>query len=102
MPAKRPKALKWIGDNYGDGRPVNFINDVEPRDYTETETAELTNEQLTSARQSGLYREVHGSDKATKVVKNTAEKDPDHHQAPGSDAEEIEPENVASEESDGN
>ena len=90
MTPKRPKELKWIGKNLPDGRPVEFVNDVEPRDYTESETAELTQDQLQSARSSGLYREVHGSDKAKKVVKNTAEKDPDHGQAVGSDAEQVE------------
>ena len=58
MTPKRPKELKWIGKTYGDGRPVEYINDVEPRDYSEEETAQLTQDQLASARRSGLYREV--------------------------------------------
>jgi len=90
MTPKRPKELKWIGKMLPDGRPMYFVNDVEPRDYTEQETDELTQDQLQSARSSGLYREVHGSDTPKRVVKNTAEKDPDHGQAEGSDAEQVE------------
>lgn len=58
MTPKRPKALKWIGENLPDGRPVEFIQTVEPRDHDEDETAALTQEQLSAVRHSGLYREV--------------------------------------------
>ena len=89
MTPKRPKELKWIGKELPDGRPVYFVNDLEPRDYTESETNELTQDQLQSARSSGLYREVHGADKATKVVRKSepTEEDDAQHQAPGSDFE---------------
>ena len=89
MTPKRPKELKWIGKELPDGRPIYFVHDVEPRDYTESETAELTQEQLQSARSSGLYREVHGADKPTKVVRKSepTEADNAQHQAPGSDFE---------------
>lgn len=55
MTAKRPKELKWIGKDLPDGRPIYFINDVEPRDYSEEETATLTDEQIAHALSSGLY-----------------------------------------------
>ncbi len=55
MSAKRPKELKWVGETYGDGRPVQFLQDLEPRDYTAAETEVLTDEQVTSALKSGLY-----------------------------------------------
>ena len=55
MTVKRPKELKWIGETYGDGRPVQFISNVEPRSFSPEETATLTDEQITSALQSGLY-----------------------------------------------
>lgn len=90
MTPKRPKELKWIGKMLPDGRPIYFVNDVEPRDYTEQETDALTQDQLQSARSSGLYREIHGAEHGKKVVKNKATKDPDHGQAAGSDAEEVE------------
>lgn len=66
MTPKRPKALKWTGDNLPDGRPIRFINDVEPRDYDEDETDALTQDQLQSARSSGLYREVPQSESKSK------------------------------------
>lgn len=64
MTAKRPKELKWIGKNYGDGRPVEFIQTVEPKDHNAEETDALSDDQLAAARHSGLYEEVH--DKAGK------------------------------------
>src|SRR4051812_122827 len=76
MTPKRPKELKWIGKTYGDGRPVEFINDVEPRDYDEAETAELSQDQLASARRSGLYREVAPPEPKKKTAKTTAKAKP--------------------------
>lgn len=98
MTPKRPKALKWIGDMYGDGRPVQFINDVEPRDYNEEETAQLSQEQLASARHSGLYREVPQPQKKNSA-KETIANDPANHQDPadpGADStvSEVAPESV--------
>lgn len=58
MTVKRPKALKWIGQNYGDGRPVEFINDVEPRDHSPEETDALSIDQISNALKSGLYEPV--------------------------------------------
>ncbi len=55
MTTKRPKELKWVGENYGDGRPVYFLNNVEPRDHSEEETAALSDEQINDALKSGLY-----------------------------------------------
>lgn len=80
MPPKRPKALKWTGKHLPDGRPEMFINTVEPRDYDEDETALLNNDQLTDARHSGLYREVHAPEPKRKsvVAKNaTTEPEPE-------------------------
>ena len=69
MAPKRPKALKWIGDNLPDGRPVAFIQTVEPKDYSEDEVVFLSNDQLTAARHSGLYKEIHEKEpKQTKAA----------------------------------
>jgi hypothetical protein len=77
MAPKRPKALKWIGDNLPDGRPVAFIQTVEPKDYSEDEVAFLSNDQLTAARHSGLYKEIHEKEpKATKAKAATSEPEP--------------------------
>lgn len=69
MTPKRPKELKWIGAGYPDGRPVEFIQIVEPKDHNEEETDALSNEQLAAARHSGLYEEIH--DKAGKTAKES-------------------------------
>jgi hypothetical protein len=75
MTPRRPKALKWIGDNLPDGRPVEFIQTVEPRDHDEDETAALTQEQLSAVRHSGLYREV--AFPAAKDTKAKAKQEPE-------------------------
>lgn len=68
MSTKRPKALRWIGDMLPDGRPVAFIQIVEPRDHDEAETAALSDEQIALALHSGLYEAVDG--KAAKTAKD--------------------------------
>jgi hypothetical protein len=60
MTPKRPKSLKWIGEQYPDGRPAQYLDFLRPEDIDEDKTAELTQEQLAIIRQHpDLYREVH-------------------------------------------
>ncbi len=76
MTPKRPQELKWIGKNYGDGRPVEFIHDLEPRDHSEEETSALSQDQLASARSSGLYKEVHAPEPKARKAKAEPEPEP--------------------------
>jgi hypothetical protein len=87
MAPKRPKALKWIGDNLPDGRPVAFIQTVEPKDYSEEEVAFLSNDQLTAARHSGLYKEIH--EKEPKATKAKAKVLVSHHGKPSPEIEQV-------------
>lgn len=87
MTPKRPKALKWTGTMYGDGRPVEFINDLEPRDYDDAETAQLSQDQLASARRSGLYREVHAPEPKKKAAPKKTVEPADVPQTPEQDDE---------------
>ena len=60
MTPKRPKTLKWIGNELPDGRPERFLEFVPPRDLTEEETDALTQDQLAIIRQhDDLYKEIH-------------------------------------------
>lgn len=62
MTPKRPRSLKWIGEQYPDGRPARYLDFVPARDLDEEETDALSQEQLSSIRASDLYREVHEPD----------------------------------------
>ena len=72
MTAKRPKALKWIGNVLPDGRPERHVAEygIPSRDLTEDETDALSLEQIQIARDSGLFEEVSAETKdAVKAAK---------------------------------
>ena len=72
MTAKRPKALKWTGVMFPDGRPERHLAEygIPPRDLTEEETDALSAEQVQIVRESGLYEEVSSETKdAVKAAK---------------------------------
>lgn len=75
MTPKRPKSLKWIGNELPDGRPERFYDDIPARDLTDEETDALSQEQLTRIRHTDppLYREVHAPE-PKKAAKRTAPK----------------------------
>lgn len=78
MTSKRPKALKWVGNVFPDGRPERYFEFVPPRDLTEEETDALTHDQLTIIRHSpDLYREVHDTPKKAKKAAATQPEAPE-------------------------
>jgi len=51
----RPEYLKFVAGYLPDGRPVRYFPDIPARDLLSTEIAQLTEEQLLRAMNSGLY-----------------------------------------------
>ena len=73
MTPKRPKSLKWVGNELPDGRPERYLEFVPARDLTEDETDALTQEQLAVVRHHpDLYREVHAPEPKKKTAPKTA------------------------------
>lgn len=84
MTAKRPHRLNFTGTVLPDGRPERFLEFMPvdengtPRNLTVEETDELTQDQLTIIRNSGLYSEVSApsTKKAAKAKPDTQPAEP--------------------------